>query len=135
MCIRDRRAAEPSESQLQELLSAWLKAKAALLAGDSSPTPLESIARPNLINDLQRQLEQNRARGEREEMEATITGLTIRARTAIRLEAAATLRYSDARLTSSGKVLNRTPSSELRNLYVFGRDGEIWRVAAFRPGS
>jgi len=39
----------------------------------------------------------------------------------------------DARLDRTGKVLNRTPSSELRNVYVFARDGDTWRLAAFRP--
>jgi ARC6-like, IMS domain len=128
-------AAEPTASQLRQLLNAWLEAKAALLASEPSSRDLQTLARPAMVSTLERQLATNRARGEREQMEATIVSLSVTERSPKRLAAAVVLRYSDARLDSAGKVLSRTPSSERRNLYVFGRDGDTWRLAAFRPGS
>ncbi|MFM8260541.1 MAG: IMS domain-containing protein [Vulcanococcus sp.] len=126
--------AEPSDSQLRDLLNAWLEAKGALLAGEPSSRDLQTLARPALVSALERQLAENRARGERERMEASITSLTVTERRGNRLAAAVVLRYSDARLTSTGTVLSRTPSRELHNVYVFGRDGDTWRLVAFRPG-
>lgn len=125
--------AEPSDSQLRDLLNAWLEAKGALLAGEPSSRDLQTLARPALVSALERQLAENRARGERERVEASITSLTVTERRGNRLAAAVVLRYSDARLTSTGTVLSRTPSRDLHNLYVFGRDGDTWRLAAFRP--
>jgi hypothetical protein len=43
------------------------------------------------------------------------------------------LTYSDERRNASGQVIDHTPSSELRNTYVFARDDDTWRLASFRP--
>jgi predicted lipid-binding transport protein (Tim44 family) len=126
-------AADPNDAQLKQLLEAWLQAKAARLAGDADGSELQNLARPSLISGLERQVAENRSRGEREEITATITALQIDERSPQRLAASVLLNYSDTRLNQDGKVLNRTPSRTLRNQYVFGRDGGIWRVAAFRP--
>ena len=128
-------AASPDDAQLTALLSAWLEAKADVLQGQTSARPLSDLARPLLISRLERQQSENRSRAEIESFEAQVQSLEIRERSARRIAAAVVLRYSDARRDSSGRVLSRTPSSELRNVYVFARDGETWRVAAFRPGS
>jgi hypothetical protein len=50
-----------------------------------------------------------------------------------RIAVEATLTYSDRRSGNDGTLLSQTPSTTLRNLYVFARDGEQWRLAAFRP--
>ena len=128
-------SAEPTEAQLQLLLSAWLEAKAAVLAGKPAAEPLSDLARPLLIRRLEQQQNENRSRRETEVIDTGIESLEIRERSPGRIAAAVRLRYADARLGSDGQVLSRTPSSELRNIYVFARDGESWHVAAFRPGS
>ncbi len=128
-------AAEPDEAQLQSLLEAWLQAKAAVLAGKTPAQPLTDLARPLLITRVEKQQGENRSRGEIETIEASVQSLQIRERSPRRIATAVSLRYSDQRSDPSGRVLSRTPASELRNLYVFARDGDTWHVAAFRPGS
>jgi hypothetical protein len=43
------------------------------------------------------------------------------------------MNYSDRRLSADGKVVTRTPPTTLRNVYVFGRDGQTWRLVATQP--
>jgi hypothetical protein len=126
-------AAEPSEVQLQALLEAWLKAKAAVLAGEQSPLPLNQLARAPQLQVLERQLQANRREGTTEILKATVDSFSIRERTPQRIEAEVSLSYSDQRLGSDGKVLNRTPSTTLNNTYVFGRDGDRWLLVAYQP--
>jgi hypothetical protein len=127
--------AEPDDAQLKALLEAWLKAKASVLAGREAAQPLSDLARPLQIERLESQQRENRSRGEVESFDASVQSLQIRERNPKRIAAAVSLRYSDQRSDASGRVLSRTPAGELRNLYVFARDGQTWRVAAFRPGS
>jgi len=126
-------AADPSDAQLQRLLEAWLAAKAALLAGGPAEQPLEAIARPLPVQRLQEQVRANAAAGARETVSATVTGLRSLERSPQRIAVEATLTYSDRRTGSDGNLLSQTPSTTLRNVYVFARDGEQWRLAAFRP--
>jgi hypothetical protein len=126
-------AADPSDAQLQSLLEAWLTAKAALLAGQPAGQPLEAIARPLLVQRLQEQLRANAAAGAKETVSASVTGLRSLERSPQRIAVEATLTYSDRRSGNDGTLLSQTPSTTLRNLYVFARDGEQWRLAAFRP--
>ncbi len=126
---------EPDDAQLNALLDAWLQAKASVLAGKAAAQPLTDLARPLQIQRLESQQRENRSRGEVERFDASVQSLQIRERSPKRIAAAVSLRYSDQRSDASGRVLSRTPAGELRNLYVFARDGQTWRVAAFRPGS
>ena len=126
---------EPDDAQLKALLDAWLQAKASVLAGKAAAQPLTDLARPLQIQRLESQQRENRSRGEVERFDASVQSLQIRERSPKRIAAAVSLRYSDQRSDASGRVLSRTPAGELRNLYVFARDGQTWRVAAFRPGS
>ena len=125
--------AEPSTAELQALLEGWLQAKASLLAGRQAATPLNTLARPALIQDLERKQAENRRDGISETITAQVKGFEIRSRGPGRISAVARLRYSDERRNAAGRVLTRTPADELRNLYVFARDGNTWYLADFRP--
>ena len=127
-------SAEPTNVELQALLAAWLQAKASLLAGRQPAVALSDLARPLLIERLQRQEADNRNRNVSETIEADVESLAIRERGPRRIRAAVLLRYSDERRDASGALLSRTPPRELRNVYVFARDGNAWKVADFRPG-
>ena len=128
-------SAKPSTVQLQALLESWLESKRSVLAGQSASTPLTELARPLLIRQLERQQAENRSRGEVEAITIHINSFEVVQQTPRRIAAMVNLTYSDERRTASGRVLSRTPNSELRNLYVFARDGETWHLAAFRPAS
>ena len=127
-------AADPSETQLQELLEAWLEAKAAVLAGGTAPLPLSDLARNSQVALLQRQEQANRTAGATETVKASVESFSVSERSPNRIAAQVTLRYSDERRSSSGAVLSQTPSTSLTNTYVFARDGERWLLAAFKPG-
>ena len=126
-------AAEPNEAQLQQLLQAWLTAKATLLAGGSAPQPLEQLARPQQVERLQQQLQANRQAGASETVNATVASLRISERSPRRIAAEVTLTYSDQRRGASGQLLSQTPPTSLNNTYVFARDGERWLLAAYQP--
>ncbi|MFM2079477.1 MAG: hypothetical protein RLZZ219_159 [Cyanobacteriota bacterium] len=126
--------AEPDEAALRRLLEAWLQAKASVLAGRTVDRPLTDLARPLLISRLEEQKAENASRGEVETMQVSLQTLEILERSPRRIAAAVSLTYSDERRDAAGQVVSQTPAAELRNRYVFARDGETWHVAAFRPG-
>lgn len=124
---------EPSDAELQALLERWLAAKASVLAGKEAPQPLENLARPYLVGQLQRQRREEASRGESQRIETTVRQLTVTSRTPQRIEAEVELTYSDELRDREGKLLERTPEGSRSNRYVFGRDGATWKLAAFRP--
>lgn len=127
-------AAQPSEQQIQALLQAWLDGKAAVLAGKQPAVPLDQLARSTQVAQVRNQLAANQKAGAREEVQASITDLQIREQSARRIAAAVTLRYSDKRLNPSGALLSETQATTLKNTYVFGRDGDRWRLVAYSSG-
>ena len=125
------RADSPSEAQVQALLEAWLDAKAATLAGKDSRMPVEGLARASLVGRLEAERASDQARGETQTISTSITGLTIEERDANRIAATVILSYSDQRLNAKGDPEGEPTKLQLRNRYVFGREGGIWRVANF----
>ena len=126
-------ASTPSEAQLRTLLEAWLASKAAVLAGSPPAHPLAELARPGVVAKLESQQSANASRSETESVKASVQSFRITEQTPSRVAAEVALTYSDERRNASGQVIGRTPSSELRNTYVFARDGDTWHLAAFRP--
>ncbi|MFM7311775.1 MAG: IMS domain-containing protein, partial [Cyanobium sp.] len=125
-------AKEPNEAQLRQLLESWLAAKGAVLAGGALPADLSVIARASMVDRLKQERSQDVAAGESQAIEVSIASLRIRERLGARIAVEATLAYSDQRRDSAGKVVERTPATTLRNVYVFGRDDGRWRLAASR---
>ena len=70
------------------------------------------------------------ARGQTQQLDVRVTDLSLSESGPGRIVAVARLLYSDRRLDATGKVLDTTAPLELRNGYVFGRDGDSWRLAA-----
>jgi hypothetical protein len=124
-------AATPSQADLKALLEGWLAAKAAVLAGDSSAIPLAELAREAQVQRLESERNSDAALGETQTIDARVSGLQVLERSPARIEIQANLTYSDSRLGSGGAVIERTASTNLTNRYVFARDGQIWRLAAF----
>ena len=123
-------AAEPSETQIRSLLQAWLATKTQVLAGASLPANLDSIAREGMVERLASERRQDAANGALQTIEVSIIDLAISERTPGRIAVITRLRYSDSQRDRAGKVVGSTPSTTLRNVYVFGRDGSRWRLAA-----
>ncbi len=125
--------AEPSQAQVQALLETWLAAKAAVLAGGESPVPLDSMARQGEIAYLQQQRRESAARQQTLKLNTTVTNLTIEARSPRRIAALVSLRYSSQPINAAGEPAGPAAQADLRNRYVFGRDGDTWRVVSFSP--
>jgi hypothetical protein len=94
------------------------------------PANLDTIAREGLIERLSGERQQDVAAGQTQNLDVSITDLSISESNPARIAVTATLRYSDSRRDASGKVVGTTPQTTLRNVYVFGRDGDRWRLAA-----
>ena len=127
-------AAEPQESELQALLETWLKAKTDVMAGQETPAGLERIAREGPRSRLVAERSHDRNLGQTQTLQVQVQELTILERSPRRIAVRARLRYSDS-TQRQGREVARTASTTLRNVYVFGRDGDTWRLAATRPAS
>jgi hypothetical protein len=125
-------ASEPDEAQMRALLESWLQAKTAVMAGGDIPVSLNRIARegPRRRLEADRQLDRNL--GQVQAIEARIKKLTIQERSPQRIAVVADLDYSDS-TRRGGLEVNHTKPTTLRNVYVFGRDGDAWRLAASGP--
>jgi hypothetical protein len=126
-------ASTPTEAQLRTLLEAWLASKAAVLAGSPPAHNLAELARPGVVAKLESQQSANASRSETESVNAIVQSFSITEQGPSRVAADVALTYSDERRNASGQVIGRTPNSELRNIYVFARDDDTWRLASFRP--
>ncbi|WP_094560218.1 ARC6/PARC6 family protein [Synechococcus sp. 8F6] len=126
------RAETPSEEQVQALLEAWLDAKASILAGKNSRIPLEMLARPTQLSRLEAERAADQARGETQTISTAITSVVIDEQSANRIAATVNLRYADQRLNAKGDPQGEPTKLALRNRYVFGRDGGIWRLVSFQ---
>ncbi len=126
--------ADPTDAELRRLLESWLKAKADVLAGEPLPSGLDQIARSGPIERLNEERRDDVAAGENQKIVVDVEDISVVERSDGRLAVRARLRYRDERRDSSGRVVETTPPMTLRNVYVFGRDGERWRLAATRSG-
>jgi len=126
------RAEAPSEAQVQALLEAWLDAKADILAGKNNRIPLEMLARPTQVDRLESERASDQARGETQTISTSITALAIEERDPNRIAATVALRYADQRLNAKGDSEGNPTKLELRNRYVFARDGGLWRLVSFQ---
>jgi hypothetical protein len=125
---------EPSDAELRRLLQSWLKAKAEVLAGGPVPAELDQIVRSGPIERLNQERRDDVAVGQSQTIDVQVEDISVVERSDGRLAVSARLRYRDERLDSSGRVVETTPPMTLRNVYVFGRDGNRWRLAATRSG-
>ena len=101
-----------------------------MLAGEPMPKGLDRIAREGPVELLARERRTDAALGQTQRLDVRITDLTLSESGPRRIVAVARLRYSDRRLDKDGKMVETTAPMELRNGYVFGRDGDSWRLAA-----
>jgi hypothetical protein len=117
---------------MRALLDSWLQAKTAVMAGAEPPASLERIAREGPRRRLETERQRDRSLGQVQDIEVRINRLTIQERSPQRIAVVADLDYSDS--TRRGvREVNRTKATTLRNVYVFGRDGDAWRLAASAP--
>ncbi|MCX5952989.1 MAG: IMS domain-containing protein [Cyanobacteria bacterium] len=124
---------QPTETELRTLLEQWLATKRSVLGGESMPSDLERLARPDPIARLAAEQKSDAARGERQRIDVDLKSVRIQSQSPSRIALLAEMNYSDRRLSSDGKVVTSTPPTILRNVYVFGRDGQTWRLVATQP--
>ncbi len=123
-------SSSPSQEEVRLLLERWLAAKATLLEGRNSQADLDQLARPALVADLRSQARELKARGEQEQVQTRIRQFQLTNRSPRRIEADVQLDYSEER-RSGDKVIQPRTSAQLRNIYVFARDGGTWKLADF----
>jgi hypothetical protein len=130
--VRSLSVAEPNETEIKALLEAWLGAKATVLAGANQPAGLDRIVREGPLRRLASDRQRDQGLGQIQTIDAEVDKLTIQERSPNRIAVVANLRYSDKTIRA-GKEVNQTKPTSLRNVYVFGRDGDRWRLASFGP--
>jgi hypothetical protein len=126
-------SADPSEEQMRDLLATWLAQKSAVLAGANLPPGLDRIARDGPIRRLRQERQADAAAGQTQMISVRIESLRIERTSPRRMALFTRLAYRDERRAADGRLLAVTSPRILRNLYVFGRDGERWRLVSNRP--
>ena len=126
-------SADPTEVQLKGLLNGWLAEKAAILAiGEADG--LSEVARGPLVRRVLQERDNDAAMGQTQKIDASISSLKVVSRTPIRIEAKAEVSYTDERLDRAGKVIDRTAAGIIPVTYIFGRDGDRWRLHEYLSG-
>jgi hypothetical protein len=85
-----------------------------------------------MVASLLAEARQNTNRQQKQTVNAAVEQLAVTSSNPKRIETRARLRYSEQTTNRAGTVIERTPSIELRNSYVFARDGRTWKLAAWR---
>ena len=122
----------PSDAQMQALLQTWLDAKASVLAGEKPSVPLADLARAAEIERVDKALKANAIRNATETVKAKVTSFSITERSPQRIAAQVALSYSDELRSKDGQVLSSTPTTTLRNTYIFGRSNGSWQLVAYQ---
>jgi hypothetical protein len=103
-----------------------------VLGGSTTPEGLNQLAREGLLDQLAQQRASDRSQGRSQTINVQVRSVAIQERSPRRIALVADLAYSDSTADRSGKVVARTAPTSLRNVYVFGRDGDSWRLVASR---
>ena len=119
-------ADQPTLQQLQTMVQAWLDAKALLLAGDSAD--LTVVARERLQTRVDDQRAADVAAGQHQVIDAMVTSAEPVSEAAKRIEIRAEVEYNDRTLDSNGALIAETAPTSLTIRYVFGRDGQQWKL-------
>lgn len=124
---------DPTELQLKSLLTGWLAEKAAILSVGEA-VGLGEVARQSLVNRVLQERRYDAANGQTQKIQASIQSLRIVSRSPQRIEAKAEVSYSDERLDNSGAVIDKTSAGIIPVTYIFGRDGDRWRLHEYLSG-
>ena len=108
------------------LVQGWLDNKALVLQGQPSQLPV--VARQRLIDRVDQQREKDVAAGYTTFVKAAVTSLDVVSRQPRRIELKAQVAYSDSTTDQSGIVMDRTVPTSLTITYIFGRDGDQWKL-------
>ncbi len=123
---------QPNPTQIQTLLETWLAAKASVLAGDDPPAALDDLAQDSQLRQLQAERRSDQARNHTQRIETDVQALKLESSSPQRISAVVTLRYRGTRLNEQGEAVGQASNLQLRNRYVFSRDGNTWRVVSFQ---
>ena len=103
-----------------------------MLAGDTSTIPLADMARDGQVNQVQSERRSDVALNQTQRISTTVRSVEVEERSPQRIAVIATLDYRDQRLDGSGQAIGQASNLQLRNRYVFARDGERWLLASFQ---
>ena len=122
----------PALKDLQALVQAWLDAKASILSGETAD--LSDISRDRLKQRVDAERAADSAAGRHQVIDATVTSAQPVSADPNRIEILAQVEYSDRTLDAAGAVTAETAPVSLDIRYVFGRDGQQWRLHEYIPG-
>ncbi len=124
----------PSEAELREVIEAWLNSKSIILAGGKTDL-LEKIAREPLVKRVFKERLKDASVGEIQKVQATINSLEVISQTSSRIAVKTRLTYWDKRFGPEGEIISETSFPSLKVTYIFGKDGDTWRLHEYLSGS
>ncbi len=124
----------PSEKQIEILITSWLKAKSDVLNGLENDS-LSIVAKPSLYNRVKEERKKDLILGEKQIINAGIISMNIAQSSERRIVADVELNYKDKRVSASGNVSSETVIPSLRVKYVIGKNKNIWQLVDYISGS
>jgi hypothetical protein len=113
---------------IKEVLNEWHKVKKEALIENKIPMRANTIATPELLNNLKYETRENMRRGQNQTITVRIKDITMIYETENRVRIVAKLEYSDETRDDSGKVVGRTNEHTFMRKYNFIWDGRKWLI-------
>ena len=123
----------PNNSQIKSLIEEWLLAKSIVLSGQENQD-FSKFARPSLSNRVFQDRQEDKASGDRQIINASISSLEILSQTSKRIAVKVQLNYKDQRINAKGEKVSETVIPSLNVRYVIGRDKNIWQLVDYVSG-
>ncbi|MGB1775480.1 MAG: IMS domain-containing protein [Synechococcus sp.] len=117
---------QPTVQQLQTMVQSWLDAKARVLAGETAD--LTDVARDRLRQRVEDERAVDAGAGRHQVVEAMVTSAEPVSAAANRMEIRAQIEYKDRTFDAGGAVVAETAPTAFTIRYVFGRDGQQWKL-------
>ena len=126
------KSATPAE-ETEVLLQLWLDTKATLLDGTASADQLKELASAELVQYAQAGRALDAASGKRRKVNARVQALELSSDTPERRVANATIQYEEKVLSDDGELLGQVKPKQIKNTYVYEKNGDSWQLTDFRP--
>jgi hypothetical protein len=125
---RKRGSQEPTEQELSSVLAQWLSIKQEALMSYNIPTRISDVATPEAKVRLAAEVYENKTKGIKQAIEVKVEDLRIKRKEKERIEAIASLVYSDKSTDQRGAIIEKTPKHMFEKTYIFLYNQGHWVV-------
>lgn len=118
----------PDDSEINSMLSEWLRIKSQVLSGLLLPNNIYKVATLEAINRLESERKEDRRKQEKQLISVQLISLDVVSRKRDKIEIMATLKYSDKRIDVNNRIIEKTPKHVFKKTYILVNRGAGWLV-------